>query len=397
MTDPATHSFGDPFICLDENGAIPTAQQIALVPGCEVPVLPLDLPEGLRGQAREQVARRQLQDRIGLDATRIEMRPIFMPRQGDRWSKVLVTDAGELDRWKTAAGAKCQALLPDYLALPATPGLWVVAVRKGIIIARLGPDDGFSAISDVARVMLSNRLAKGDANPKAILCLDTAMADIVTLAKEHDIPVITSFDDLKKLGIPQPKVLGHGELDFDLRRDPQVTRRRLRANVLPWRWPLLLGIIAASLWAATQVIETRRIAAQTADLNDQTRALVKTHFVPNGPLLDMRIQVTQALAKLRGDAGATGSQENALDLFAQAAGILKDAGAITEQVSAISPQEVAITLKLESFAAIDKLVETLRASGLVTEVLESRASDGSSMVRTELRLTQAPANGGANQ
>ncbi len=397
MKQPAPESFGDPFVRLSENTSAPTAQQIALVPGAEVPVLALDLPPGLRGQAREQVARRQLLDRVGLEAINIEMRPIFMPRQGDAWSKVLVTDAAELDKWKIIAGSQCRALLPDYLALPCTPGIWTVTNLDDVIVARLGPDDGFSAIAEIALTLLAKQLEGGAEKPKAILCLDDEFSRLSTLAKEHDIPVVTSLDAVKDFDLPRPKILGHGELDFDLRRDPQVTRRRLRATVLPWRWPLLFGIIAAGLWAATQVIETRRITTQTADLNNQTRALVKTHFVPSGPLLDMRIQVTQALAKLRGETGSDGPQENAFDLFAQAAGVLKDAGAITEQVSAVSPQELAVILKLESFAAVDKLAATLRASGLATEIRESRASDGSSLVRTELRLTQALDTEGASQ
>ncbi|MGC1497768.1 MAG: type II secretion system protein GspL [Sulfitobacter sp.] len=397
MKDPAPESFGDPFVRLSENTSAPSAQQIALVPGAEVPVLALDLPPGLRGQAREQVARRQLLDRVGLQAANIEMRPIFPPRQGDTWSKVLITDAIELDKWKALAGSQCRALLPDYLALPCTSGIWTITGLDNNIIARLGPDDGFSAQTDIALTLLAKQLESAADKPKAILRLNAELSPLSALAKEHDIPVITSLAAVKEFDLPIPKLLGHGELDFDLRRDPQVTRRRVRATVLAWRWPLLFGVIAAGLWAATQIIETQQIMSQTAELNSQTRALVKTHFVPSGPLLDMRIQVTQALTKLRGATGPDGSQENALELFAQAAGILKDAGAITEQVSAVSPQELAVIIKLDSFAAVDKLAETLRASGLVTDVRESRASDGSSLVRTELRLTQATDNGEANQ
>ena len=74
-------------IALHALGAeMPAGRHVVLVPGAEVPLLALDLPERLRGPAREDVARRQLRDRIGLDAARIEMRPFSPPGGGDSHS-----------------------------------------------------------------------------------------------------------------------------------------------------------------------------------------------------------------------------------------------------------------------------------------------------------------------
>ncbi len=56
------------------------AGRIALVPGALAPLIALDLPEGLRGAAREQVARRQLRDLTGLGDDRLQMRPFHGPR-----------------------------------------------------------------------------------------------------------------------------------------------------------------------------------------------------------------------------------------------------------------------------------------------------------------------------
>ncbi len=91
---------------------------VALVPGALVPLLTLDLPDRLRGQVREQVARRQVRDQLGTQST-VEMRPFQLPGTAADWTRALVADADHLAGWRGAAGAGCRAVLPDYLALPA--------------------------------------------------------------------------------------------------------------------------------------------------------------------------------------------------------------------------------------------------------------------------------------
>lgn len=165
-----------------------------------------------------------------------------------------------------------------------------------------------------------------------------------------------------------------------------MARARLRKQVLPWRWPLLFALIATGLWSAAQIIESRRIEARTAQLNTQTRELVRQDFIPTGPLLDMRIQVSQVLAERQLRAEGWQDDISALDLFATAAGVLSEQGVETDQVSTVSRTEVALDLTMPDFASVDRLANDLRAAGLTVSIVESRVSDGSAAVRSEIRL-----------
>jgi hypothetical protein len=92
VTEVATYDAGKDFVALTGDGTTPGAQQVAVVCGADVPVITLELPPGLRGQAREQVARANAGPRRA-DAETTEIRPIYPPKQSENWSKVLIADA----------------------------------------------------------------------------------------------------------------------------------------------------------------------------------------------------------------------------------------------------------------------------------------------------------------
>jgi general secretion pathway protein L len=388
MTPTQTHNFGAQFVQLDGSTPMPRRRQVALVPGAEVPLLALDLPPKLRGQAREQVARRQLLDRVGLDDTAVEMRPFQLGR-GAGWSKVLIGDAARMTAWRTDAGRKCRAMLPDYLALPTAQGIWTVTQTPQDVAMRLGPDDGFSGQTDVALALINDALAQDIAKPKVLLRLGPPLAEIEALLTEHGVPIVTSIDALGRFDVDTPKVLGHGELSLDLRRDPQVSRTRVRRQVLPWRWPLLFGAIAAGLWGYAQNVETQRITDTTRLIRADTQDLVKTHFVTSGPVLDVRTQVSRALIDQRRAAAGIQTQTSSLDLLARASDVIALERAVPRQFSATSNDEITVVLNLDDFAAADRIVSAFMADGLAVEVVESRVSDSNSGVRTELRLRDA--------
>ncbi len=370
---------------LRQGAAAPSGRHVTLVPGEDVPLLSLSLPKGLRGQAREQVARRQLRDAAGLGQDKVEIRPFVQPGQADSWSRALVADTGLVAGWRKAAPAACRAVLPDYLSLPASPDIWCVQAQNGAILVRLGPEDGFSADADLARAMLARALDSGPA-PKALLRCGAPLADIETLMQARKVPVIDKPAAAKALGLESPAILGHGELGLDLRSDPQAARTRLRRQVLPWRLPVLLGLAAAGLWAATQIIATRGLDRAIADERAATMAVVRDHFVAAGPVLDVRSQVAQALAARRAEAALWQGRISPLTLFGQAAEVIAAQEAAPEQISYSEADGLVAVLRVADFAAVDRLVGALMSAGLEVQVLGSRVSEGVDGVRTELRL-----------
>ncbi len=388
-------AFSDPFQQISADfvhvnavmGRVLGPRQIMLVSGSDVPALTLELPKGLRGQNREQVARRQLRDQIGVGAEATDMRPFQTRATGENWSRVLVADRTLVDTWRDSAGAQCRAVLPDYLALPTTPDLWSIAATPHGVALRLGPEDGFGAPIDTALALLDHALKNADPAPKALLRIGPAQRQFEALFEARGIPIITDVSQADALGLSTPQVLGHGEVQMDLRRDPQMARAVFARRVLPWRWPLVLGVIAAGLWAASQLVVINRIKAETNEITANTTSLVQEHFVKTGPILDVRIQVSQALSRLQVGVVGPVTRADPMHLFNRAAKIIASQGAETRSVIYTNDETLAMVLHAKDFAAAERLAAALSEADLDVTVVDTRVSEEASTVRTELKVT----------
>ncbi len=368
------------FVPLSQARGVLAAHQIGVVSGADVAVLALEMPKGLRGQNREQVATRQLRDQLGVDVQTVEMRPMHLPRQADQWTHVMIADRSAVAQWRSAAGSKCLAVLPDYLTLPTAKGVWTVArgEEEGRLAVRLGPLDGFGAGDALATVMLRRALAEVDVLPQEILLLGPPTAAIEEIAAEFNIDVVTDIQ------AANAKLLEHGELAHDLRRNPQLARARLRKRVLPWRWPLLAGMIAAAIWAAAQTIVINRITDETAQLGKQTTALVQENFVHSGPVLDARVQVARALSQARSEVAGQSGRADPLELFARTAVVIASENATTALASYSPVDGLTLGATVADFAAAERLAAQMQAAGMLVTVRDTRASDTDKGVRTTL-------------
>ncbi len=443
----------------------PPAHAVVTVPGSQIPLLRLELPPGLRGQAREQVARRQLADRTGLSPDSLGLRPFVMqaasgqktaksgrgpqsprtqsPRKprpgtqnagtrrtetqstetqngGQNWTRVLVGDSQYLQELQAIT---CRAVLPDYLTLPTTAGLWTLALEqvtpaaaetetahRPLLLARLGPEDGFSAQPAIALAMLRQQLEHSapepprpqaphqtppPALPQAILWTGPPTSPVLTeveaLARAHDIALVHSPDAVSAFGLAPPQVLAHGELACDLRHNPMAARAQMAAAVLPWRWPLLAGCLAAALWAAGELVQISRLEAEITTQERRNQALVKRHFVPEGPVLDARRQVSRALSALRQNSAATKGQGAPLALTARLAEVVTAGGPGAdlrpELLRYRSTEGLLLALRLKDFAAVDQLLADLRQAGLNSTLTDSRVNEAESGVRAEFVIT----------
>jgi general secretion pathway protein L len=420
------------FVRMGERGDISGGQvagQIVLVPGAEVPLLPVNLPDKLRGRPREQVAWRQLRGQIGVSEGQGEMRA-FGATKAAQWSRVLVVDGGVMQGWRRAAGKSCGAILPDYLGLPAAEDLWVVSVDAMGLRVRLGLSDGFSAEPDLAQLMLGQLLAiaKGavvpDKNPnaakpdmpdnkpkterphksgslywsggppKAALLLGDQLQWVDDMFGDAGIPVARSIAEVPRLrlGIDAPVLLGHAELAADLRVDAGAARDRMRQRMSPWRWPILAAMVAIGVWSVDQHLDIRRIDAWNEGVRLETDTLVREHFVPSGPLLDVRLQVSQALAALRVDANQDATHVSALAFLRQVSDVLANTQAETQQIVFGRETGWELDLRLADFAAVDQLVLAFKQAQVLVDLRETRASekDGISVVRARMGVSLMP-------
>lgn len=377
------------FIHLDApRSTPPAAGYIALVPGGEAPLLTLQLPPGLQGNAREQVAWRQLHDQVGLTQTSVEMRPFSGAGAATGWSRALVVGTDHVRGWRERLDPGCRALLPDYLALPAAVDLWVLAQRGDRVLARLGLEDGFSAEMDLAHLMLEKMLAEGDrARPRALLLIEGALPGLDEMLGDTEIALVREVAALKSLDIAPPVVLGHGELAADLRIDARAARAGLRRQLWPWGAALLAGGLLMGLWAAGEMLTLGQMHRERAALHRNTETLVRDHFVPAGPLLDVRLQVSRSLAARQAEVAAGAGRVSPLLLMGQVADVLVAAGVEPDLLLYGQIEGLVVELRVVDFAALDDLISALERAGIAAEPRDARVvEDGSGGVRAALHL-----------
>ena len=377
---------------VDSGAPMPSGRFVALVPGGEAPLVQLSLPAGLKGDAREKVALRQAQDRLGARPGSLIIRPARLGSKPDEWRAAIVADAALVAGWRRqVAGGRCRAILPDYLGLPAAPDLWTVELAETagqgvapMVRVRLGTDDGFSAEPPLAAMMLSRARAEVQARsrpaPLAVLrlgpqdaALDAALDGLVVARSERALP--------EKLA--RPRLLGHGEMALDLATDPALAAARLGARLRGLRLPaamLLLGLIG---WLGGEWAETARLNAHADAIEAANLEVVRRDFVPSGPILDIEAQVSREIARRReglaplanGDAPLT-RLRRAAEVIAEAADADPNGGPMLNAVSWRADADVQIAITLGDFAALDSLMDDLRAAGLSARVGQSAAEPG---------------------
>ena len=358
---------------------------MALVPGEAVPVLRLDLPEKLRGAAREEVARRQAADLLGDVAGTLDVRPLTLEGKAKSWSHVMVADRAALRDWHAQAGRRVRALLPDTLALPVAEGLWVFEAEAGRVRARLGPEDAMAGPEPVVASQLRSLLRQAERAPLAALCTGDDMPQILAILAEAKVPVTNSPGELP-LGMPALTAFSRGELALDLRRDPQAARTRIQRGVRAWRWPVMIAAIAAGLWAAAQIAVIRAAEQETRSVQSATLDLVRAEFVPTGPILDVHVQVARQLADMRAAATPQAEQMQSFDVFALAARTLDRAGLDVQSVSDHASGGIGVVVQTDDFAGLDALVEDLSTQPLLVEVRDARLVEATNRVSAEIVL-----------
>lgn len=352
-------------------GAPPAGAFVALVPGDDAPLIALTLPAALAGAARLEVARRQVHDRLGAG---LEMRP--WPVGGHPFSRVAVAERARVLRWRQALGpaqARCRGLLPDYLALPSAPGVWVIEVAQGRVRARLGSADGFTAAVPLAVAMLAQALRQPGEAPKGLLRLGAPEATLDALLA--DLPAA-----------PAVEVFARGETGVDFGLDTPNAADRVGARLRGALVPGLLLALGALGWAGSVAVAARQDRARADAIEAQVLAAAQRDLLGAEPVIDLRRQVTRAIEARQVPVVAS-RVAPPLQVLRRAAPVLAQAGSVQAVILARDTVEIEITLA--DFAALDALSVDLVAQGLGVQVLRS-ASGGDSGVSATLRLEGTP-------
>lgn len=363
-------------------GAPPSGAHVALVPGASVPMLPLVLPEKLRGIARQRVAERQLVEQLSTPAGGFEMQP-YTPKGAKQFSRALVADAAQADGWRKGLRAGCQALIPDYLALPAAAGLWVIEVAGDMVRARLGAEDGFSAEVDLALALLADV-----APPKAVLPLGDGNEALESWLGGLGVPILEDANALKKKGFSPLKWVD-SIAGIDLKEPPSAVYDRLRTKIMRWRVAVVCGALALAVWLGMVVQQTREFQADAARDQAVMTALVREHFVPTGPILDVRAQVASVLARVALPVDVAGDALPPLTQFQLAAPVLTADNLRLMAAAYRGDTGLVTTVEAADFASLDRLIADLQAAEFTVQQLDSRAQQSGGVVaRLRLELAQ---------
>lgn len=377
---------------MDAGRPMPAAPFVALVPGSEAPLVQLSLPAGLKRDAREKVALRQAQDRLGARPGSLIIRPARLGSKPDEWRAVIVADSGLVAGWRAqVAGARCRAILPDYLGLPASPELWTVELAEAVgqggaamVRVRLGTVDGFSAEPALAAMMLRRARAEVQARsrpaPLAVLRLGPSEA---TLDDALDGLEIAHGESALPGKVSRPRLLGHGELALDLATDPALAAARLAARLQALRLPAAMLILGLFGWLGGEWAETARLNAHADAIETANLEVVRRDFVPSGPILDIEAQVSREIARRREGLAPLDDGETPLARLRRAAEVIAEAldadptqAPLLNTVIWRADADMQIALTLADFAALDALMDDLRAAGLSARVGQSAAEAG---------------------
>lgn len=361
---------------LERDVPMPTAGFVATVPGTLAPLVPLDLPGALRGPARARVARRQLRDAYGGADNAIDARPARLGDAADRWQAMLVVATQTRLGWArkaAAAGPLCRAILPDYLALPASRDLWVIEAAGPLICTRLGLEDGFSAEPDLALALLQG--ARTKAPPRAVLRMGSLAPDLDAWLAEQGLAVCFDPAGLAAHGVAAPQRFAHGEFALDLARDPDAERAEMRRVLRRLGVVAGLGLMGLVGWIAAIVLETSELRAQGLAYRQNSERILREVVIPTGPILDIRTQVSRLIEQAVEANAEAGTVARPLDVLRRAGTVMAAHEASVTRVSYQPAAGLVIDLQLADFAALDALVAALREGGTELRVAQSVTRD----------------------
>jgi general secretion pathway protein L len=368
---------------LDGDVSLPDGPFVGVIDGAMAPLLAFELPKGLKGNARRDVAMRQLRDQIGHASHDVEIQPFQGTHPKDVWSHAIVKDDG-VDALISHKGLKgnagCMAVLPDFMALPAADTVWTIDVGKKSTRVRLGIGDGFTGDTDF--VLLSLEKAQSRERPRGVLLLGLKEPRINALLKKLDVPTVGTIAALSEHELPAPKLFGHNELALDLRVNAQAEMADTTRNIRAIFWPVCISIVALGLWLTSMSINLNAARTQALDLRKETLQIVRENFVPTGPILDVKRQVDQAILTAKAEAKSDNTDNTPFEILRQVGVGLSDFPKALKSASFSQAEGVILRLSLPDFKTLDQIVAAIGDQGLTVRIGSSDANSESQVRAT---------------
>lgn len=308
-------------------------------------------------------------------------------KRSDAGTPVAIVAESRVEAWLEqlqSIGIRPQALIPDVLLIPWTPGQWSVLIEGERSLVRTGETAGFSCESWDLRELLRASIEEcpEEQRPSAleIYTLGDYTPDLGALEPEPEIRPVSEEDRaLALLGANYRSGtalnLMQGRFSY---RDEK--RRALR----PWYAAAALAIAWIAILFVSRGVEYFMLKQQVAALTTQIETVYRETFPNARRVQDPRAQMEIELRGLRGGAG--NEERDFLALMAETAGLIKAQNSVG--VTAVSYR--AGRLDLTVTAANPQVLDTLRQQisekpGMAAE-LQSVSASGDT-ASGQLRIT----------
>ena len=358
---------------LRPGAAAPGGPFVLAVPGQMVPVQDFDLPAGVTGAARRRVALAAYGDRTGVSADALVAVPLGA---APGWTRAAVCDRAVLRRWcedPLARDRACRAVLPDYLTLPLPEGRIAVQVVGDHVLMRLSADDGISLPVTLAPALLGRLLE--DHPQRRVLALGPLPEGVRAALVSGGLSVETRPEEtppMMEATAPLP----------DLRKALESDAARPATGL--WLAAACLALAGFGLWTGALWLEARKLDAASAAIRAETVALARSGPIPEGPILDLPLQVNRALEARRALGADTAPEASAL--LSRVTLVAFGKGLSVERLELAPDGGAALQVAARDYAAIDALLRDFAEAGLTATARDSRVRpEGGVAARIELR------------
>lgn len=207
-----------------------------------------------------------------------------------------------MDAWLETlhgAGVRPEALVPDILAVPYTPGQWTLASEADITLLRTGLQSGYAFDTPNTAAMLPAALASAAEQPPEGLRVIP-----VTEGVQVELPELGADVPVEMEGRPASllEVLagGYGAGSIDLLQGDYSRQEQLGKLWRPWRPAAALLLVWLCIQAGVSVVEYSHLKHQATALQQDVAQTIRRAFPEVRNIVNPKVQMQRKLEALRG-------------------------------------------------------------------------------------------------
>jgi general secretion pathway protein L len=277
-------------------------QVIALVPGCDVKLISLELPAKASRKVLQAIPYMLEDDVVG----NVEQHFFALADKHGSHQQVLVVTHKKMQYWLDAlnnADLHCHKMLPDVLALPMPESGWYGIQLHNEVLVRTGTFSGFSAEESWAAELMAVE-AKLHEQPIHLTAGSEINVAAVGNVDKHIVPSPLPMQVLAEQAIHS---------NVNLLQDRYKVKKKRTGSVHQWRLAAILAGVALLTTFVDKSIEARQLSNQTDLLQQQIIAEYKRAFPNARRIVNVRSQMKQKLNALQ----QTGSGISMLAMLSQ--------------------------------------------------------------------------------